>query len=341
MRRIALLLLIAAGLAPGTWIRSAPPDRAVLQGLTVTKLDAAANPQGAMRLQGVWSLASRNEHFGGYSALLLTEGGRMFAASDRGRVLDFARPDGARSGPPQMRRFRPEQPSAKHLADIEAITRDPESGLIWAAYEGSNAIMRVDPATGEQIRVFPESMQDWSSNSGPEAMVRMADGRFIVLSESLGGVVGRASPAVMFSGDPVEPAEVFGFSFQAPDGYRATDMAALPDGRMLILVRRVVFGFPPGFASKIVLADPATITRGAIWRGMVIAELDAIAPSENYEAIAAEPASAQAGSPVTIWVMSDDNLATLQRTLLLKLKYTPPAAPKHEKAREKPARSSG
>lgn len=319
MRRLILLALVAAGLAPGTWIRSPLPEYTDSKQISVRQLDFPSAENGAFELMGVWQLTSRNADFGSYSALVLLENGRMLAASDRGRILEFSAPDGEQS-PSTMGWFRPWREVDKHLADIEAMTRDPESGIIWTAYEGSNAIARLDPATGTEKQIFPAAMKGWSSNAGPEAMVRLDNGRFIVLSEALGGMLGREAPSVIFSGDPVAGAVAKRFTFKAPEGYRATDMTVLPDGRALILVRRLVFGIPPGFGTKLVLADPADIAAGEAWAGEDAVTIDDIAPSENYEAIAVEVGD---GDELNIWILSDDNNAALQRTLLVKLRYTP------------------
>ena len=73
--------MVAAGLAPGTWLRSAlpPPDNS--QQLTIRKLDAPRlrldGAKGAERatdapvLNAAWQLTSPNSEFGSYSALLL------------------------------------------------------------------------------------------------------------------------------------------------------------------------------------------------------------------------------------------------------------------------------
>ena len=55
-----------------------------------------------------------------------------------------------------------------------------------------------------------------------------ADGRFIVIGEGSPDWLGKGYPALLFSGDPVERAQSIAFGFVAPEGYRATDMAALP-----------------------------------------------------------------------------------------------------------------
>jgi hypothetical protein len=70
------------------------------------------------------------------------------------------------------------------------------------------------------------------------------------------------------------------------------------------------------------VADPARVRAGEAWRGEVVAELDDPLPTDNYEGLAVT----QSGNGgVVIWLISDDNSATFQRTLLLKLEWQPDA----------------
>jgi hypothetical protein len=169
-------------------------------------------------------------------------------------------------------------------------------------------------------------MRDWPANTGPEAMVRLSDGRFIVLSESPGTWFGRSTPGLLFPGDPIDGARPLRFQFNPPDGFRPVDMAQLPDGRVLILVRRVEWGLPPSFAARLVVADPKQIAAGKAWRGELVVEITAPMPAENFEGLAVMPG--QRGQ-VVVWLISDDNQSSFQRTLLLKLLWRP-----NEKARE-------
>jgi hypothetical protein len=93
-------------------------------------------------------------------------------------------------------------------------------------------------------------------------------------------------------------------------------MAQLPDGRVLILLRKVDWGIPPAFSGKLMIADPSTIRQGERWRAEPVAELEEPLPTDNYEGLAVD--SDERGG-VVLWLISDDNRARFQRTLLLKL----------------------
>ena len=113
-------------------------------------------------------------------------------------------------------------------------------------------------------------------------------------------------------------AEPTAFRLVSPPGYRPVDIAQLPDGRALILLRKVVWGIPPGFAGKLMLADPATIRAGEVWRTEPLADLVAPLPSDNYEGLAV---ASDGRGGIVLWLISDDNDSIAQRTVLLKLRW--------------------
>lgn len=334
MRRLIAIFLVALLAAPGTWLRSPPPPAVerpspggwdlVLEPLRI------ANPEvGEARIVGAWVLDSAYPGFGGYSALVSLGGGRLFAASDTGRMLAFA-PPGSAPTAPEMERFADRWQPNKFLVDIEGMTREPDSGRIWIAYEGSNAIERFERDFTGAKRIRPAAMREWPGNTGPETLLRLADGRFLVISESRGGWFGGAHPALLFPSDPVEGAEPIRFAFDSSDGFRPVDAAELPDGRVALLLRRFDW-LPPGFKTRVIVADPAKIREGAGWTGRSIAEISAGGPVENYEGIAAEPL---ADGAVRLWLISDDNRSVFQRSQLLELRWDP----QREGPRGQPAR---
>ncbi len=329
--RLAMLGLVAAGLAPGTWLRSVPPPRDFSQQLTIRKLDVPrvrlSGTEGAGRatnaplLDAAWQLTSPNSQFGSYSALLLLPAGRFLAASDRGALLDFGLDDELRGNKPVLRRIFDDDDTSKSLSDLEALTRDAASGRIWAAYESRNAILALDADLRLLRSRRPAAMADWPSNAGPESLVRLADGRFIAIAEASRSWFADQTPALLFDADPVRGTEPLRFRFAPPDGFRPVDIAQLPDGRVLILTRRLVPRLPPGFETKLVLADPDAIRPGATWRGRTIAAITGDLPTDNYEGMGIEELS---GGQVAIWLISDDNGGLWQRTLLLRLLWQVP-----------------
>lgn len=319
MRRLVLLAFVVLGLAPGTWVRThGPYPVEVGRVLKITRLAAPARDIGRLRFLAAWQLESPNAQFGGYSALVSLGDGRLLAASDRGRILILDRLETPHPTA-VLDYFGGEEIEIKRRADIEALTRDPQTGRIWAAYEDSNQIARIETVAGGGLSdVRPPMMSRWRANSGPEAMVRLADGRFLVLAERGHRWSSESSPGLLFPDDPVSGAAPIGFRFVRPSGYSPTDAVQLPSGEVLILLRTVDWLLPLRFSAKLAVADPATIQAGGEWRARVVADIARPLPSDNFEGLAIEP---EPGGGAVLWVISDDNLAPAQRTLLLKLHW--------------------
>lgn len=332
--RLALLALVALGLAPGTWLRDQSPVDDLRPILRMVPVPVPASRAGAVTIEGVWHLTSPNVHFGSYSALAALPNGTLLAVSDKGRWLRFT-PPGRGEPKPRFGVVGGEVVSDKRAVDAEAMVVDGGGGRVWLAFEGANAVERYGSDLLGAERAAPAPMARWPGNRGPEAMTRLADGDFIVLGEGSPDWLGEGYPALLFGGDPVEGAEALRFGFAPPAPYRATDMATLPDGRVLILLRAIEAVIPPRFSARLALADPATIRAGRAWRGTELARFGLELPTDNFEGLAVEPGSEGA---LTLWLISDDNGAALQRTLLYRLRWDPDT----QKARPaSPARLSG
>ena len=108
-------------------------------------------------------------------------------------------------------------------------------------------------------------------------------------------------------------------AFQCPGEFSPTDMAPLPDGRVLILLRNFVWGLPPRFEVGLMVADPSEIAAGETWTGQMLAFFPRPFPIDNYEGLSVE--WEEGGYPVTITLVSDDNDMRFQRTLLARLRW--------------------
>ncbi len=263
-------------------------------------------------IAGVWEYDAESLMFGGYSALLALSGDRLRAFTDRAFRMTLIAPD---EDDPQERIDRQlvAREDANHLWDIESATRDPATGRYWLGYENRHTIHRF---TREGIIDGKRDLTgevDWGDNGGAEAMTRLADGRFVILPE--GGREG-----VIFAYDPVEGAPMQRFAFRNPaPGFAATDMAQLPDGRLLVLMRDVVWAWP-AFTSLIAIGPPPQA--GGVFAPEKVLQLDPAIPRENYEGLTLRP---RADGRIDVWLISDDNLSVMQRTLLVKLIFDPAA----------------
>jgi hypothetical protein len=334
--RAFLAVAVALGLAPGTvWrseVRPIDPGAAIV--FTPADIAPDARRQGPLLLTGAWAMASRSRSLGGYSALIARGDNSLLAASDAGGLLAIDRP-GTRAMEARFLAITGTAERDKRDADAEALTHDPASGRIWAAYEGSNAIEALTPDLAPIRRVQPAAMAKWRSNSGPESFARLADGRFVAIAE----VVRRGETynrGVVFPGDPTTGAKGAKFRFAAPEGFRPVDMTQVPSGEVLVLLRRVEWGLPPRFVSAIVRLDPASLEPGTVWRPEEVLSLPRGMPNDNFEGIAA---AELADGTAILWLVSDDNFSAFQRSLLVRLLYSP-AAQTREKAPGSPERPS-
>ena len=310
--RLIAALGVAALCVPGNILRTHVPDT-IPQDIALEQI-ASASDTGTpgWRVEGVWQYAAGGLNFGGYSALLALSNGRLRAFSDRGTRFTFAEPDqpgDLRSVVHQLVEPR----WANKLWDIEAATRDPVTGDYWLAFESTHGFHRYSAASERgPVRVLGDEVE-WTVNSGAEAMQRLADGRFLVIAEG-------ESEALLYPSDPVEGAKARGFEWQnpAPD-HVVTDLAQLPDGRLLLLMRGVDWGYPP-FASLIAIADLPDPDATELWSPRVALRLEGVVPRENYEGMAVRELE---DGRVAVWIISDDNLSVMQRTLLAKLVLDP------------------
>lgn len=330
MRLLCVLLLMVL-VAPVIWLREKLPAASYrlelrMEPLRMPDADVARSQLGPLRLEGIWQLTSPHAYFGSYSALVPLPDGRLLAVSDRGFWMRFFPPGGPRVSP-RFGLVLGGDRGAKMSRDVEAAAIDAASGRVWLGWEGRNAISRHTLDTGRVAWARPRAMRGWSSNSGPESMARLRDGRFLVLQE---GGSGRRHAALLFPRDPVAASEPLRAVFEGPDGFSPTDAAQLPDGRVLILMRRLVWPMPYRFVGRVVLADPAEIRPGAVWRGQEIARFGSRLPVDNFEGLAIVP---RPDGIVTVWIISDDNNAVSQRTLLWKLVLDPASLRQARKAK--------
>jgi hypothetical protein len=315
MRRwfVLLLLLFSFGSAVArphaSLIHAAP--------LALDPDDPAHRLLGRLRYVQGWVLTSNDPRFGGLSSLAIT-GDRILALSDTGWVFSFDR-RGARfaglAGTP-LRDRSGAMALNKIDRDTESMTMSADGKQIWIGLERQNAIWRYgDPAAAAQAAATPAAMRKWPSNGGPEALLRLHDGRFLVFSEDAEGPDGgdEARDALLYDRDPAEPgATPIRFGYRPPAGFSATDAAELPDGRVLLLNRR--FAPLDGFAAVVTMIDPRAIAPGAVLAGEEIARLSPPLSLDNMEGLAVTEEAGQ----VMVWLVSDDNFSPFERTLLMK-----------------------
>jgi hypothetical protein len=317
------------GLLAMTWAHGEkPPEPIFPLNLKVKALPLPPRREtarlGAFRLERIWHLQSRSVRFGGYSALVAMPGERWVAISDSGALLRFTPPD--RAGPgPGARDLKLSAKGSKDFNDVESATRDPASGQFWVGLEGRNEIIRLDRRLVMNGRARPPGMRHWGLNSGPESLVRLADGRFLTVREVQGRfLASTGNPGLLFPRDPIAGGKPVRFTIEGPHHFSVTDMAQIPDGRVLVLMRRLIWPFPMRFASRLAIGDPRLIREGGVWRIKEVARLASVLPIDNLEGMTIEP---RADGRLSVWLISDDNHADYQRTLLWRLSVDPAKLP--------------
>lgn len=267
-----------------------------------------------------WSLSSRDDDFGGLSSLMIANG-KFISMSDSGAVIRFGiDADGKVSDAsvsPLPRGCASD--IDKRDRDSESITHDPATGRYWIGFEWRNVICRSDArlANAERL-VKPEVMKHWSKTGGPEAVVRLADGRFLIFAEFSKGT--NALPELVIADrDPTALDARFSKAlYMAPEHhFSPTDAAQLPDGRLVIVNRR--FEPPAYFSARLSLLEPIPAQVSGILSGQTIAKFGRPGLTGNFEGVAVS----NEGGRTFIWLISDDNYMWIENTYLLKFELLP------------------
>lgn len=322
--RLVALLLIALALMPTPLDRRWQPPVDHSQRLTATAVAIADRRVGEVRIDEAWWLRSDNSSFGGFSAIVIERPRQFLIASDYATLQRFRL---RRDGHIPASRIWPlwldsRLGLGKAGRDLESLTLDAATGRIWGGFEQRHRIVRFIPGMGRvDAEIAPPAMRGWNANGGAESLVRLADGRFLVLAETSGGP-GGGTDGLLFPYDPVADtaARPIRFALDAAGRGRVTDAAELPDGRVLLLFRNLTLS--ERWVSTLAVADPAEIRARGLWQARTIARFVRPQIADNFEGIAIEPQPAADGS-MAIWMVSDDNRVAWQRTLLLRLLWSP------------------
>ncbi|MDK2760081.1 MAG: esterase-like activity of phytase family protein [Sphingopyxis sp.] len=324
----AALIFLAVGPVPSTVMRF-PKDDAT-EAAAARPLAVRPATTGPMRFDRGWHLVSPHSRFGGFSALARTGAGEFLLVGDNGYATRLSLDSRGAVSKVRIGALPTidGRPARKSMADTEAMFVDRTRGEVWLALEGVNQIWRLDADLSkiESRRRLP--MPRWPANRGPEAMARLEGGRTIVFSEDADDDP-RGRQALLYRGDPAAPGPApVRFFYDSQGRGLVSDAAALPDGRVLIVHRRL--GFDPIFTTIVAIVDPADIAPDAVVRSRTIGRVPRPI-AENYEGAAI---SIEQGR-TWLWLVADDNFNSWQRSLLLKFELTdlpPRRAPDSKKA---------
>lgn len=279
--------------------------------------DPARVKLGGLTFLGGVYLTGPKPAFGGFSAMTV-EGDRFTLLSDGGNIVSFRMGRDWQVREPRFAELSsgPGRGWHKSERDSESLARDPATGQLWVGFERANQIWRYAPGFARvEAHAAPPVMAAWSDNGGPESMVRLRDGSFIVLAESEKGDAEGTRRGLWFAGDPADKRQrSFAFSYRPPQGFKPTDIAELPDGRLVVLNRKA--SLREGFTAVVAIVERSAVQPKRIAVGREIARFAAPVVHDNFEAVAVT----REGRDTILWIASDDNQWRLQRSLLLKFR---------------------
>lgn len=271
---------------------------------------------GALTLTGAVAWHARRPDFGGFSGLELDADGPGFTAlTDKAHwaraalVLDA---HGALTGIDGLEMNRLRGPDGTNLmrpaTDSEALTRAPD-GAWLIGFEGRHRIGRFATlrAAEETLPPLP-GIEAMPPNGSLESVAALPDGRIVALAEAAGE---GGYPGWIVEGDDVVRFTVARHGWFAP-----TDLASGPEGEWLYLLERR-FTLIGGFGARLRRFPVAALAEGARIEAGLLAEIARPPLAENYEGLAVTRDAAGRG---IVYMISDDNFRTLQRTLLVQFR---------------------
>lgn len=306
---------------------SAHADLLKILDATVTSIELnTENPQqkviGNLKYLKGYSIASNYKHFGGLSGLsYLKEVGDkdLFFVSDRGQVGQFKLDQEYKPYFTSIQFISgiPWKASSKKIGDAESITKlkieDRNHTLI--SFEGYHRIMAYSNAekNGKALPM-PAEIGILQSNGGLETMEALSDGRLLLMAER--PTIKTKQHFAWIGSAPKDNPLDFSYITRLitpPEGYSPTDATELPNGDVLVLLRR----FTPidGVSAKFWRIKKSMLDSSDTITGEVIATIKPPLSVDNMEGIAVIDVSKN-GNPI-IAVISDDNFNSFQRTLLL------------------------
>jgi hypothetical protein len=324
-----LLTRLIAAISALMFLGTAAADPLILsaKAIDLNPLKPSQLTVGPLEFLAGYELSSESEDWGGLSGMVVSDDGELLTAvadtghwyriglehDSAGRLTGFI---GAETGWLMDLQGRP--PRKKINGDAEAITALPDGNFLVAFEQKHRIWLYKKPAQGHALTQpavvagVPPAIAKLPRNGGIEAMARLPSGEYLLLSES--GIAADGNH-LGWIGRRSKWAELR----LAPQGsFESSDLALLPDGNLLLLERRV--NLLDGFVTRLSVIDAQTLAPGAVLQPRELAVLRSPLSVDNFEAVAAR--QAPDGSTL-IYILSDDNQRSLQRTLLLQFRLPP------------------
>ena len=287
---------------------------------------------GRLTYLGGMRLSSGHWLFGGFSSLEITDNGtRMLSGSDRGEFWTAALvlKDGVPVGVTDNALSDMLDSQGKVLEqrenDAEGLALT-STGIAYVSFERHHRIMRyvkTDPKdwtsfshARPEIIAAPPELADLPSNGGLEAIATLDDNTLFALSETGRAESGYNKGWIVHVGGKWEP-----FSYRRTEPFDPTDAKKLPNGDVMVLERR--FSILGGLGARLCIIAGNTIKPGARLDCRTVAELQPPQSIDNMEGLAVR--QNEKGETI-IYMISDDNFSSLQRTVLLVFRLEPETA---------------
>ncbi|SDD33636.1 esterase-like activity of phytase family protein [Kordiimonas lacus] len=275
----------------------------------LSEADPALTRVGALKYLAGWALTSPHDRFGGLSGLTISEDGTLVAISDQGDWFtghfNPVAPQPITDA--ELVPFDLNMPEdSKKGFDAESLIRLDDGFLV--AFEHRHRLEMAKPG-GVPTPWAPAQGMEFggiSDNGGMEAISWTADGQLLAFAERGVDVQG-LSRAWLVGADGIH-----GLFFKRPKNFAPTDAALLPNGDILLLTR--FFSVVDGVAIKLLRFKAEDIRPGATLVGEELAHLAPPLTVDNLEGL---EVGTGADGTTLVYMLSDDNFSSNQRTLLL------------------------
>jgi len=316
--RLRVAALLAGLVLAGCGARAQPIAYPIEIDATPVAADRLGAEVGDLTYAGGFSLKARGTaSFGGLSGLDVEIDGGFLAVSDAGDLvrgrLRFG-PDGRVSGidDATIARLTDESGQAfqsKMGADAEGLTLLAD-GAFAVSFEQDHRVL-IYPAAGAPTRLPIPADARLGPNAGLEGLAAWRDPADGTMRLAVGSERGDAWSCAL---DMTDCRLFLRAERDGPGGgFRLTGLDALPDGRLIALYRSA--SLLSGLRAVI-----AVVTPGAGRPVVELARLPGPIVADNMESIAA---TARPDGSVRLYLISDDNFAGWQRTLLLAFDWRP------------------
>ncbi len=329
MKRIVFVSLLMISIVAGVGLLLPPGDDAAIvakdlglpTAIKVTATPLALDlkaPSGRVvvkvRYAGGWELSSDHDDFGGFSGLLIdADKQQLLSINDKGDWWQspFDALSGAAPAGGMMSGYTRTSESDKVDLDAESLIRYGNGFLV--SFEQNHRLEYVKepgakPTPPEELAAI--DFGGVSQNGGMEAIAHLHTGEVLAFAERGEGVDGRLKAWL------VSEMQASNLYFAPPKNFAPTDAAVLPNGDVLVLLRK--YSAIEGVAIKVHHIKAESIVAGTVLKGTEILHLTPAGPVDNMEGLDVVPVD---DTTVRLVMIADDNFNPLQRTLLMMFDY--------------------